>query len=47
MRIEDGRITLHVLKAIDPARVAAEAPCTVTVARNRQYTEDEAAPAYP
>ena len=73
MQIDDGRITFHVLEAIDPAeailgyaavnnvdqvvmgaranstmrkflgsvsaRVAAEAPCTVTVVRNRQHTE--------
>ena len=74
MQIDDGRITFHVLEAIDPAeailgyaglnnvdhivmgaranstmrkflgsvsaRVAAEAPCTVTVVRKRQHAEE-------
>ena len=74
MKLEAGRITFHVLEAIDPAdtildyarvnnvdhiimgaranstmrkllgsvsgRVATEAPCTVTVVRNRQPAED-------
>ena len=74
MKLEAGRITFHVLEAIDPAdtildytrvnnvdhiimgaranstirkllgsvsgRVASEAPCTVTVVRNRQLAEE-------
>lgn len=74
MKLEAGRITFHVLEAVDPVeaildyarinavdhivmgaranstmrkllgsvagRVAAEAPCTVTVVRNRQPTEE-------